>query len=383
MQRDAPQSKEMRHKMRLAIGLAAAAVMAVAVGGHAAAQPAPRDQIEPDVLYDSDRDQFLLVWVEDAGAGNRIMASRVHGNGLPVGGPTGGWELTGATGTDAFAGQKGDQRNPVVVPGLVVWSEMAPGAADYDIYAQRLQANFRAYGQPAVIAGGPGNQRRPDVVANARSGEWLVVWDEDTNDAGDVLGVRISAALTLRSNVIEIAKGPGVAEDPTIARDLFDTSTFLVVFTDDRNGNKDLFGTRVTESGLPRGGPLGGAFEIVTSPEDDYAPSLVVNSGRSSSGDRRTVGPNSRNILLWTRDDPTDGPDVMVQRLSSNGLPLGPSFVLAGGSDEQSLPAGDLRNLDSFLVVWQGTSMGNLDIFGVELGLNGIVRRQPRVLAGD
>ncbi len=378
-------------KFGLLLGLGALALVAAAGSPAAArAQVPPRDQRDANLFYMSDRGQYLLVWVEDQGAGNRVMARRVRSNGLPIGGADGGaWEITGTTGTGALAGKKGDQRNPSAVEGLMVWAERAPGSADFDIYAQRLYTNFRANGRPKMIAGGPGNQLFPDVVRNGRNGEWLVVWSEDTTDAGDVKGLRLGQALTPRSKVFDVATGPGVAEDPTIARDLTDTDAFLVLFTDDRNGNKDIFGVRVTESGLPRGGPAAGPFEVVTSPEDDYAPQLVISEFTGSfnppTRGRGTL-PRTRNALLWTRDHVTDGPDVMGLRLNNNGLPQGGAFPVAAGPGEQSWPAGALRSpgaREEWLVIWQADSLGNFDIFGVDLGLNGRSRRHAWALASD
>lgn len=378
--------------MRMVIAAVVTTALASFGGAaHVGAQVVPRDQKDADIAYSADRDQFILVWVEDSGAGNRVMARRVGANGLPVGGLSATtWELTGPTGTGVTAGQKGDQRNPVVVEGLVLWSEMAPGGADYDVYGQRLFTNFRANGTPKVIAGGPGNQAFPDVVANSRNGEWLVVWSEDATDAGDVMGMRLGSALTPRSKVFEVAKGMGIAEDPSIARDLTDKDAFLVVFADDRNGNRDIFGTRVTESGLPLGGSRGGAFEVMASPEDDYAPQLVFNQPVRSAGTEpgaRNQGSRTRNILVWTRDDVVEGPNVMGLRLNNNGLPQGGPFVVAGGLGQQSWPSGALRNVESareeFLVVYQQDALGNLDIVGQDLGLNGASRRAPWLLVTD
>ena len=376
---------------RIAWVMTSAVVIAVTglflAAGSAEAQIGPRDQGESDLVFDEQRGQYLLIWVEDRGAGNRIFAKRIHENGLPVGGSEGGeWELTAPTGTGAMAGQKGDQRHPAVVDDLLVWSEQAPGANDYDIYAQRLFGNFRAYGTPRMIAGGAGNQSFPDVVANNRNGEWLVVWSEDTSDAGDVMGMRLSAALTPRSKVFEVAKGPGTAEDPTIARDLMDSDSFLVLFTDDRNGNRDIFGVRVSEAGLPRGGAAS-AFEVVTSPEDDYSPTLVVNASPVDRRIVRTRGPRTRHALLWTTDHVTDGPDVMALRLNNNGIGQGDPFVVAGGQGAQQHPAGDLRSSDlgraQWLITWSDDNTGTLDVVGVEVELNGITRRNPRTMVAD
>ena len=65
---------------------------------------------------------------------------------------------------------------------------------------------------------------------------------------------------------------------PVISRDVSDPRYLLVLWTDDRNGNKDIYGTRVVDSGLPRGGPLGGQFPVIERPEDDYAPTLVFGA---------------------------------------------------------------------------------------------------------
>jgi hypothetical protein len=360
------------------LGLAATlAVVGVALGGAAGAraQPAPaRDQMDPALTYQPDRDEFLLVWSEDRGGGPRVMAKRVRGNGLPVGGAMGGeWEIAG---TVDPTGQKGEQRWPSVEEDLLVWSEKLPGGTDFDLYAQRLFSNGRAQGHPVLIAGGPGDQRYGDII-RASGGEWLVVWSEDVNDAGDVMGRRLSNALTPRSNAFPVAQGPGVAEDPAIAYDPGDSNFLIVFFTDDRNGNKDIYATRLADTGLPRSGPKGGQFPVVQSPENDYAPAVAVANFRGTGAD------SSRNILLWTTDSLTNGPDVMAQRIRSNGLPQGKPFAVAGGAGTQSAPAVALHDADEWLAVWNGDAGGSLDVIGVDVRTNGIPRPQERVLASD
>lgn len=371
----------------LLIVIGGLALLIAAETHHAAAQMAPRDQVDADVLYQSDRNEFLVVWSEDRGAGHRIFAKRIRSNGLPRGGPGGGeWEITAAADP---AGQKGDQRWPAVTDGLLVWSERLPGGTDYDLYAQRLFTNSRTSGKPKLVAGGPGDQKFADI-ARSRDTEWLVVWSEDTTDAGDVMGIRLSTALTPRNAKFEIAKGPGTAEDPSISRDLGSANYFLVLWTDDRAGNKDIFGARVAATGLPRGGSATtGHFPVVESPEDDYAPVLQTSPFDLLSGGR--VNPRSdadtRSLLMWTRDTVTDGPDVLGLRLRSNGYGVGSSFTIAGGAGTQAWSAAALRsdgrNRSEWFAIWQADPTGTMDVFGVEIGLNGIVRRTPRIVAAD
>jgi hypothetical protein len=289
---------------------------------------------------------------------------------------------------------------------LLVFSEKSPGGTDFDLYGQRLYANGRPNGTPMLIAGGPGDQAYPDVTRMSRGqrgGEFLVVWSEDTRDAGDVMGIRVDYALRRsRGPAFPVAKGPGTAEDPAIARDLLDKDTYLVLFTDDRKGNQDILGTRLSESGLPRGGPLGGQFPIIDSPEDDYAPDIVNSLEDLYVGPTPTPGRRSpydtnraRNMLIWTTEHVTEGPNVMAHRLSNNGLPVGSTFTVAGGAGAQAWPAAALVNLDvrrpgspvqsrdEWLTVWADNGLGTFDIYSARIGVNGIARATQRVLASD
>ncbi len=377
------------------------------------AQLTPRDQEAPNVTFLYDRAEFLVVWSEDRGAGSRLYAKRVNANGIPVGGSSGGeWEaVRPAAGAGGPAAPLGDLRWPAVIPGLIVYSQKTPGATDYDLYAQRLFDNGRPTGAPMLIQGGPGDQRNADVVPvdRGRTGsEFLIVWSEDVRDAGDVMGIRVDYALRRsRGPAFPIAQGPGTAEDPVIARDLVDEDSFLVLFTDDRNGNKDIYGTRVAQTGLPRGGPLGGQFPVVQSQQDDYAPELVnsrqelVLGGAPTPAGRPTQDPRNRgnarvrNLLIWTTDDLAEGPEVYGQRLADNGWPEGQPFVVAGGPGAQAWPAAALRQVrednspagnqerDEWLTLWQDDHLGTFDVHGARVGVNGIVRQTERLIAGD
>lgn len=387
-----------------------ALALAAATAAPAAAQPAPnpqRDQIEADLTFRLDREEYQLVWVEDRGAGPRIFSKRLRANGLPVGGAAAGeWELTGATGVGAAAGQKGEQRTPAIAGDLLVWSERTPGGTDFDLYAQSLFDNGRAQGRPRLLLARPGDQLYPDIVAVSRglALEYLVVWSENTTDGGDIVGLRLSSALTARGAPFPVALGASKAEDPAIAPDLRDDDSLLVLWTDDRNGNLDIFGTRILQNGLPRGGALAD-FPVLERPEDDYAPAIVV-----SLNPERRIGSapdpgaedsrNARGLLVWTTEHPADGPDVRGQRLFANGLPQGSDFGIATGAGVQTQPAVTLKierteagrtREDSvkqveWLAVWGDQTIdvaATLDVLGVEVGLNGISRRPARALAAD
>jgi hypothetical protein len=411
----------MRWSLLLVVGVVIVAVLLVIANvatPPAAAQLAPRDQKDPNLTYLSARGEYLLVWSEDRGAGNRIYAKRIRANGFPLGGTNGGeWEATRFdTGVTVPPPAKGDQRWPAVIDSLLVYGERVPGGTDYDVYAQRLFANGRPAGTPMLIAGGPGDQKYPDVLAVGRGNlgsEYLIVWSEDTKDLGDVMGIRVDYALRRsRGPAFPIAQGPGTAEDPAICQDLLQKENYLVLYTDDRAGNKDIWGVRLTASGLPRGGPVGGPFAVIKSPQDDYAAEIVNSAQRIELGPTptpdRTKPPTpgaktpqkGHNLLIWTTDDVKDGPNIMGQRLSDNGLPEGKPFLVAGDPGKQAWPAaalytfegpnplatsqpGEPHQRDEWFAVWNDDKLGTLDVLGVPIGINGLMREHPRVVASD
>lgn len=370
-----------RLRRRLTLGLAAAAIAlaglfalpALGDADPAAAQaPTGRDQTDPDV------GGGLVAWSEDRGAGYRIYAKRIRDNALPIGGSTGsGFPLVRATDPISGSTQLGDQRYPALYGSeLVVWSEKAPGAADYDLYAQRLFANGLPNGRPRLIVGGPGDQLYPDVIAVSvdRRGSrgYLVVYSEDTNDAGDVMGVRLTPALTTLGAPYPIVEGEGAASDPVIERDPREPTNFTVLFTYIATGEtqSDIFGVRVSETGLPLGGTVAGIFPVIRTPESEHSPSLLV--GTFSDRFRRGGANQSRNLLLFVRDDPTDGPDVHAQRLRANGLPVGGISVLAGGPGEQVQPAATTLSDQEWQVVYADDDSGTFDVDSLRVRFNGI-----------
>lgn len=360
-------------------------VAAVLGHGSAAAQtpPAPtaappvavgRDQLDPFIAPLPSSDE-LVVWTEDRGAGHELFAKRVRTNGYAVpSAESGEWAFTGATGTGMNTGKKGDQRAPYIDADVVVWSEKSPDAADYDVFAQRIFPNGRTRGTPVVVAGGVGNQLNPSLIST-NSG-YLLVFGDDSTDEGDVLGLRLTKALSARGVAFGLSKGPGVSSDPIITVDVLDPRTdYLVLFTHvaEAATQKDVFGTRVTESGLPRGS----IFPVVNNPDvDEYAPFLLATASENNLRD-------AYNLLLFNRDDAVNGAEVVLQRLRSNGAGVGPERIIGGGTGAQRSAAADVLSDGQWLVVWQDDASGNADVVGMKVRVNGIPLPPTRLLVTE
>ena len=71
----------------------------------------------------------------------------------------------------------------------------------------------------------------PNAAAVIQGDERLIVYSEDANDEGDVMGVRMTTALTVRGEPFPIVDGEGTASDPVVARDPRDPKDLSVLFT--------------------------------------------------------------------------------------------------------------------------------------------------------
>ena len=172
-----------------------------------------------------------------------------------------------------------------------------------------------------------------------------------------------------------------------ISRDLQEPRSAFVVlftFTPDGAATKDIYGARVAESGLPRGGAAA-IFPVITSDDvDEYAPKLLT-SGFTYRGDRAPRREQFSNLLLHTRSDPagTDGADIYGQRLRANGFPQGGTFLVAGGPGEQAFATAVDGVSEGWLVAWQDDADGDQDIQSVKVRRNGIAYPPVRPLAAD
>ena len=123
-----------------------------------------------------------------------------------------------------------------------------------DIYAQRFTAaTLAASGTEIAVSSTTGEQRIPRVVLGGT--RYFLVWQDGRENAPDqVFGARVSTAGALLDSVgIAIVKGNNQESAPAIARG---SSDWFLAWSDSRNPSLDIIGGRVDNNGNATGGAV-------------------------------------------------------------------------------------------------------------------------------
>lgn len=221
----------------------------------------------PDVAYNLNRNEYLVVWEQDNGTRPNIQAQVLSAAGDRL-----GKEITLGSGP----GLRNRSRPAVdyAVASdryLVVWESHVQGSTSTDIEGQALFGSGQPDGGNVPIAEGTAlaSHDRPDVAYNRSRNEYLVVWQALAKSAGvhDIYGRRVTAAgnpmgaapFPIHGSTVDDTS-PTVAAIPTEP----DQGQYLVVWQSPWSPtNVDIYGQRLNGKGSAEGpviwiAPIGG-----------------------------------------------------------------------------------------------------------------------------
>jgi uncharacterized repeat protein (TIGR01451 family) len=360
--------------------------------------PAAGDQVDAQVSYNPDDDQYLVVW-EDYRAGTsnaNIYAQRVAGDGLLVG--------ENITVTAAAY----HQQDPHLAYGsdvyLVAWRHY-PGLSslEYDAYAAVISRTGTVVTNSLVVASGSGNKSREaptDVVYNGDTGKFLVLY-QDLATGNNNIWSRHVAANGAMDTAVQVTSGSGheaqavAAYDPdrdrylvawsawptgVMNRDidavfltnggvvtpttpititggaadeqapdvvyLEDGGRYAVVWHDSRNGSYGIYGQVV----LADGSLSGGNVAISTAGGDELYPHLALDGSGGA-------------LAVWQRIG-FSGYDVYGRRVGSDSQLVGDVFTIVAEAGNHQLPAIAGNGSGRFFLAWQDFRNANWDIYG-------------------
>jgi len=208
----------------------------------------------PAIAYSSQRQEYLVVWYNDRLGNDDIRGQRVSKNGGLVGGP---FYISAGAGADRSDPDVTYNSNAQEY--LVVW-QTYESAKGYSIQGRRVSANGQVLGNADIIIRDFGysfyTPNDPAVAYAYTSDKYLVVWDETFHPLPiqrDILGRVVSSSGTPEGSQFVISKDPGniPRENPVLAYNR-KRNEYLVVWQQYYSSSIDLIiGRRVTGGGVP------------------------------------------------------------------------------------------------------------------------------------
>ena len=301
-------------------------------GGGFAISDASGPAFDPALAFDGTN--YLVTWT-DARSGpfaEAIYGARVAKSGTVLD-PT-SFAVSGAGFRDASA---------VAFDGtnyLVTWTAYNFDGGDFpsdsDIYGARVTKAGTVLDPNGFAISTAANFQTSSAVA-FDGANYLVVW-ADARSGADVYGARVTeAGAVLEPNGIAISTGAAGAYTPSVAFDSANFTSYLVVWSDDRNGNDDIYAARVTGSGAVLD-PAG--FPVSSVPEGQNRPQVAFNTSFMVVWNDRRSGTNT---------------DVYGNRVNTAGGVLdGDGFAVARSATDEGPPSlvADTTRANGFGIVY-------------------------------
>jgi hypothetical protein len=285
---------------------------------------------------------FVVVWTADGnldGNGEGIFAQRFDASGNKLGG-----EVRVNTTTTNDQAQPAVAMDPSGNYVVVWWAEHQDADATDGIYGQRYNAGGMAQGAEfRVNSSIPGHQSNPAVAMDA-NGNFTVVWTSNQNGNLDVFARQYNAAGTALGAEMQVnTTAAGAQSEAHLAMD--SSGNFVVVWTADGNldgDGKGVFAQRFDSSGAK----LGGEVRVATQTSKDQMQPAVA------------MAPGGSYVVAWTSESQDgDHNGIFAQRFNAAGVAQGAEFLVNTTThDHQDSPAVAIDSAGRFTVVWQSNN---------------------------
>ncbi|QSQ14187.1 PKD domain-containing protein [Myxococcus landrumensis] len=237
---------------------------------------------------------------------------------------------------------------------FLVWQDAATSRPD--IFGTRVGYDGRATGSRVVLANDARSETSPWVASGAGGSSVLVVWEE-ARKSMDIHGARVSSSgVNLDPAGLLLSKATNRQYVPAVAHD---GTHYLVVWRDTREGEMDIYGTRVTNQGVVLDG-AGLALGTASGVQDEP----TVSAGASGW------------LVAWEDyQNGSNAGDIRGVKLSREGL-VQFGFLIDGPSANMVSPALSFDGTDWYAVWADGRSQlggQGWDIYGAKISSKGSV----------
>ncbi|OOP56387.1 MAG: hypothetical protein AYP45_09255 [Candidatus Brocadia carolinensis] len=246
---------------------------------------------------------------------------------------------------------------------IIVWHDMRGGIGNYDIYAQRVDAE----GSPLWTNDGipvcnEVNEQNSPCIASDGAGGAIVVWEDFRTNYADLYGQRINKngePLWIKSGVL-VCGVSGAQNAPEVVSD--GTSGAIVVWQDFRRNYSDIYAQRIDGSGAILWEKWG---VVVCNAQGHESFAVAVSNGAEGA------------IVTWidTRNG-TNNNDIFIQQIDGNGatqwLTNGVPLCTAPGNQNYPVIATD--GAGGALSAWWDMRSGDFNIYAQRIDLSGSVK---------
>ena len=229
---------------------------------------------------------------------------------LPDGEPLAAWPHDSSNGNVPISIGVGEQRYPSILSdgaggAFIAWHDSRNGGSNYDIYAQRIDANgvpmWSTNGVPVCSA--PADQANTSLVWDGAGGV-IVAWHDLRAGTWDIYAQRLNSAGVVQWTANGVAMSAAVQNqiNPVAVTD--GTGGAIVTWSDSRNGNDDIFAQRINAAGVTQWTANGVA--LCTAAGAQFVPSVVADGAGGA-------------VVVW-QDDRGSSSDVWGQRVNAAGV---------------------------------------------------------------
>lgn len=314
---------------------------------------------EPNTAYNTQDKVFLTVWADDRGVGPDfdIYGRLTDENGLPL-----GTDVKINSGTGDAVGVQGNPDvayNPNTNQFLVVWASDPVGPNKKRVMAQHFTVSSGALlpvGANATMLSpftpaNTGDQKEPNVEYNVSSNQYLVTWADNRAGGGnpwDIMGQRLDNSLTLLDGNNGIAIGNAATNEinPNLAYRASGSDWIVAWHTSaapPAPGN--LKTRRVPANG---GGAMGAVLTLATG-NNNSDPVLTYNSV------------DDQVLVAWVKNLGNNG--LVARRYNAAFTAIDPAPIQIDVTDNNTEPALLYSPRSGYIVAYKKDAAANQDIY--------------------
>lgn len=234
---------------------------------------------------------------------------------------------------------------------FVAWQDGRSGGVD--IYAQRVDTdgNMMWADNGVLVCNSPNDQGQLAMIYDGNNGA-IIVWQDNRNSNIDLYAQKVNSAGAMQwtSNGVAICTAASIQYPPKIASD--GANGAFITWYDDRNGDNDIYVTRVNASGF-------------VSPADGIQ--IGDNTAGIAQRNPEIVTDGALGaIIVYEQMSATNGWDIYAQRVNSSC-----TIQWIGGGVPACIAAYDQLNpklandeIGSAVIVWEDyVNSANFDIY--------------------